>query len=301
MRAVALFPLLAIAGCATTSPPPPRVDVTPARQALEGARGAGAAERAPEDLQRAEALLAEAEALAAVPGKGTAERARDAAALLRLSAAHAEFARALAVARGGSVVCPVAEAVSESSCAEFQSRLERSEEEQRRLEERVHLLLKELELTETEVIRTKAKLKGQSKEEASSVVAEVQILLRRLSDEKLRSPNFARCTELLARAEELIGEENYDGAAFLAMTAQDLIEQTRRLAADPAALDRLAPKRHYVVVGDSVNIRKGPSTTATVVGRVPRGATLQASVVRGDWVKVTHGDVVGWVFRPLLQ
>jgi len=300
MRAVALVPLLAIAGCATTSPPPPRVDVTPARQALEGARGAGAAERAPEDLQRAEALLAEAEALAADPGKGTAERAREAAALLRLSVAHAEFARTLAIARIGTV-CPIAEAVSESSCTEFQSRLERSEEEQRRLEERVHLLLKELELTETEVIRTKAKLKGQSKEEASSVVAEVQILLRRLSDEKLRSPNFARCTELLTRAEELIGEENYDGAAFLAMTAQDLIDQTRRLAADPAALDQLAPKRHYVVVGDSVNIRKAPTTTATVVGRVPRGAILQASVVRGDWVKVTHGDAAGWVFRPLLQ
>jgi hypothetical protein len=300
MRAVALVPLLAIAGCATTSPPPPRVDVAPARQALEGARSAGAAERAPEDLRRAEALLAEAEALAAAPGKGTAERARDAAALLRLSAAHAEFARALAAARGPAA-CLVVEALPEVPCTEFQSRLERSEEEQRRLEDRVHLLLKELELTETEVIRTKAKLKGQSKAEAYSAVAEVRILLRRLSDEKLRSPNIARCTELLERAEALINEDNIDGAVFLATTAQDLIEQTRRLAADPAALDRQAPKRQYVVAGDTVNIRKNPSFTAAVVGRAPRGATLQASMVRGDWVKVTHGDVAGWVYRPLLQ
>jgi len=300
MRAVALLLLLAIAGCATTSPPPPSVDVTHARQALEGARGAGAAERAPQDLQRAEALVAEAEALAAVPGKGASDRARDAAALLRLAAAHAEFARDLAVARAASQ-CLVVEAVPESPCTEFQSRLERSEEEQRRLEDRIHLLLKELELTETEVIRTKAKLKGQSKAEASSAVAEVRILVRRLSDEKLRSPNLARCNELLERAEALIGEDNFDGAAFLAMTAQDLIEQTRRLAADPAALDRQAPKRQYVVAGDSVNIRKMPSTTAAVVGRAPRGATLQASVVRGDWVKVTHGAVTGWVYRPLLQ
>jgi uncharacterized protein YgiM (DUF1202 family) len=144
-------------------------------------------------------------------------------------------------------------------------------------------------------------LKGQSKAEAYSAVAEVRILLRRLSDEKLRSPNIARSTELLERAEALINEDNIDGAVFLATTAQDLIEQTRRLAADPAALDRQAPKRQYVVAGDTVNIRKNPSFTAAVVGRAPRGATLQASMVRGDWVKVTHGDVAGWVYRPLLQ
>jgi hypothetical protein len=299
-RVAVLGTLLAAFGCASAGPPPPQVDFSPAREAVEAARGAGAAENAKEPLESAESHLKEAEALAAAGGKGAAERARRAEALLRLATAEASGAASLAAARS-TVRCPPVKEAAAPSCADVEGRLHRAEEDERRLEDRVAFLLKELELTETEVIRTRAKLKGQSQEQVYSAIAEARILLRRMSDEKLKSPNLNRCQELLDRAEELVREDNFGGAAFLAMTAQDLIEQTRRLLADPSSLDRRAPKGQYTVAGDSVNIRSEPSTTAAVVGKAAHGARLAASVTRGDWVRVTLGDLTGWVYRPLLE
>jgi N-acetylmuramoyl-L-alanine amidase len=50
-----------------------------------------------------------------------------------------------------------------------------------------------------------------------------------------------------------------------------------------------------------VNLRKGPATTEEVLAKITPGTTLSASVVRGDWVKVTHEGTAGWVHRSLLQ
>jgi Bacterial SH3 domain len=295
----ALLGLLVLGGCASRGGPPPQLDLTPAREAIDAARRAGADEKAPEPLSRAEAHLKEASDLASTPGTRDAD-AQAAAALVRLAATEAEWAASVATVPPPVVEPPHVEPAVDGR-VEMEARVRRAEEEQRRLEERVGLLLKELELTETELVRTKAKVKGQSKAEASSAVAEAQILLRRMADEKMRSPNLVRCQDLLDRAEQLLRDENYGGAAFFAMTAQDLVEQTRRLATDPAALDRPAPKNTYVVASDTVNLRKAPGTTEAVVGQAPRGASVEASVVRGEWVKVTYGGTDGWIYRPLLQ
>jgi Bacterial SH3 domain len=296
----ALAGLLFLAACASRGGPPPKLDVTPARDAIDAARQAGADKKAPEPLSRAEAHLKEATDLASAPGARDPEAAQAALALLRLAVTEAEWAAS--VAATPAPVAPVPHAEEPAAArVELEARIRRAEEEQRRLEERVGLLLKELELTETELVRTKAKLKGQTKAEASSAVAEAQILLRRMADEKMRSPNLVRCQELLDRAEQLLRDENYGGAAFFAMTAQDLVEQTRRLATDPTALDRPPPKRTYVVASDTVNLRKAPGTTEPVVGHAPRGASVEATVVRGEWVRVTYGGTDGWISRPLLQ
>lgn len=264
------------------------------------ARNAGADKKAPEPLSRAEAHLKEAESITSGPGGLDPGAAQEAQALARLAATEAEWAASVATAPAAAAPARRVEEPGPSR-GDLEARLRRAEEEQRRLEERVGLLLKELELTETEVVRTKAKIKGQTKAEASSALAEARILLRRMADEKVRSSNLLRCQELLDRAEQLLAEENYGGAAFFAMTAQDLVEQTRRLANDPAALDRSAPKKTYVVASDTANLRKAPGLTEPIVGQVPRGASVDASVVRGDWVRVTYGEADGWIYRPLLQ
>jgi hypothetical protein len=292
--------LLLLGGCASRGAPPPKLDFTPAQAAIDAAREAGADKKAPEPLSRAEAHLKEAADLASASGTRDPDAAQAAQALVRLAATEAEWAASVATTPPLVVAAPrVEEPVA--ARVEIEARIRRAEEEQRRLEERVGLLLKELELTETELVRSKAKVKGQTKAEASSAVAEAQILLRRMADEKMRSPNLVRCQELLDRAEQLLRDENYGGAAFFAMTAQDLVEQTRRLVTDPAALDRPAPKRTYVVASDTVNLRKAPGTTEPVVGHAPRGAAVEATVVRGEWVKVTYGGTDGWIYRPLLQ
>ena len=173
---VAFGTLLVAVGCASAGAPPPQVDFSPARRAIETARRAGAAEKARNELESAESHLKEAETLASGQGKGAAERARQVEALLRLATSEASGAASLAAARS-EVQCPVVKEPSAPSCTDVETRLRHAEEDQRRLEERVAFLLKELELTETEVVRTRAKLKGQSQEQVFSAIAELRILL----------------------------------------------------------------------------------------------------------------------------
>jgi uncharacterized protein YgiM (DUF1202 family) len=276
------------------------VDLVPARDKIVAARESGAEQAAPDPLARSEAHLKEAESLAASQGKGAAERARDAEFLVRLSATEAEWAAAVATAR--SAPPPPAARCEDTSSerADIESRAHRAEEEQRRLEEWSALLMRELELAETEVVRAKAKVSGQSKAEASSAIAEARILLRRMSDEKVKSRNMARCQELVDRAEALLEKGDVTRAVALAMTAQDLVEHTRRLATDPAALDHPPVKTAYVALGP-VNIRQGPATSEPVVGQVPKGASVEGRSQRGDWLLVAYGRIEGWVYGPLLR
>lgn len=298
---LALLSTLPLAGCASSAAKPPRVDLSATREKIAAARSAGAERSAPEALSRAESHLEEAEALiAAARGKTAAETSREAVGLARLAATEAEWAAAVAAARSGSSPPTVPCDQGGSVRSDLDPRLRRAQEELQRVEERAALLLKELELTETEVVRTKAKVRGQTKAEASSAIAEARILLRRMADDKVRSPNLARSHELVDRADDLLRDGNVAGAVFFAMTAQDLVEQARRVAADPAGLDRPAGRTIYFAKS-SLNVRSAPGTAEEVVGRVPRGASVHARSRRGDWLLVSYGAVDGWVYGPLLR
>ena len=91
-----------------------------------------------------------------------------------------------------------------------------------RQEERITLLLRDLELTETEIIRTKARLKGlETKAEASSAIAEARILVGRL-DRRTRTATLASAQQAIAKAEQLLQQENYGAALFFATKAQQI-------------------------------------------------------------------------------
>lgn len=296
--------VLPMAGCASSGRAS-KVDLRPAREAVESARQAGAQERAPEPFTHAQGHLNEAEALAVAKGRGAQERARQAEALSRLALAEAECALTIASlpqSRPGAAVEASRPTPTPAPESDLDARLRRSTDEQRRLEARVALLLKELDITETEVIRTKAKLKGlETKAAASSAIAEARILMKRVANDKTQTVDLSRCQQLLDRAEQQLAVENFGAAAFFALKAQDLLDETRRARADPAALDRPAPRKSYTVQGESVNIREGPSTTDPVIGRVAKGTVLEASVMRGDWVRVNQAGLSGWVYLPLLR
>jgi hypothetical protein len=287
--------------CATTGAVP-RVDLAPAREAVEAARKAGAPERAAEPFGRAQSHLSEAESLTS-PGPGdAADRARQAQALAQVATAEAVCARDMAwlATPGQQGQASAAPADADKQVA----RLHRAEEEQRRLEERVSLLQRELELSETEVARTKARLKGsETKAEASSTIAEARILLRRMADERGRAPALARANELLTKAEQALKEDNYGAASYFALRAQEVATRTPEQQATAASSDaeRPAPRKSYQVSSAVANIRKGPSTMDPVVGSAPKGATLEASAIRGEWIKVSYGSVAGWVHRSLVQ
>ena len=217
--------LLAVPVLACASNPGPgqasaqarRVDLKPARAAVEEARKAGAPTRAPETFKQAESHLKEAEGLAG-RGEVAAEKAQRAEFLGQLAATEAKCATNLVRVQGGPG--------GGRDDAEMAARLRRAEDERRRLDERVALLQRELELTETEVVRTKARLQGiETKADASSAIAEARILMTRL-DARDRA-TLARCQELLAKAEQQIAESNFGAAVFFARKAQEIATRAR--------------------------------------------------------------------------
>jgi hypothetical protein len=268
------------------------VDLQPARAAVQKARDAGAAEKAPQELGRAEDRLKEAEAT--LP-----KRPQAAACLADLVVAEAECASRVSSLQ--VEVDRLPEVQKEAAEADrLSGRLKKAEEDQKRLEERVAVLMRDLELTETEVIRTKARLQGlETKADATSVMAETRVLIRRQQEQRGRTPALVRSQELLDRSEQMVDEGNFGAATFLALKAQELIKDVRRVAEDSA--DRPAPKRQYTVTVASANLRKDPVRTAAVVGRVKKGDVLEASLQHGDWLQVKAGNVNGWVFRELVE
>jgi len=104
--------------------------------------------------------------------------------------------------------------------AEASARLAAAQVELKQVRERLALTQQALEQAETELIRSKARLKGtETKAEASSAIAEARILLRRL---RARSAAATLCQESLAKAEQHLARDNYGAAVFFALKAQDI-------------------------------------------------------------------------------
>ena len=188
----------------------------------------GAPQRAAATFRQAEAHLKEAEALNAV-GALTAEKAQVVELLGKLATSEAWNAAGLSLLYPRGAAGDKAARGEESDLA---ARARRAMEERRRLEDRVGLLQRELELTETEVVRTKARLQGiETKAEASSAIAEARILVGRI-DPRDR-PTVSRCQELLTKAEEQIQDNNYGAAVFFARKAADIAAKAREPAPSP--------------------------------------------------------------------
>ena len=119
-------------------------------------------------------------------------------------------------------------AASTAEVDRLSARIKKMEEDQHRLEDKVAVLTRDLEVTETELIRTKARLKGnETKAEASAAIAEARILAGRLAEDKTRASVLARSEESLAKAEEQLSAGNYGAALFFASKAQDLVARVK--------------------------------------------------------------------------
>jgi hypothetical protein len=193
------------------------VDLSAAQQAVEAARKAGAPAKAPDMFKQAERHLREAQSAAAAKDL-TPEKSVRAQGLGDLATSEAHCAATLA-----RLATP-ADRPARTPRAEVEranTRVRKLEEDNRRLDERVALLLHDLDVTETEIIRTKARLKGiETKAEASSAIAEARILMGRL-DAKANAPTLSMCEDSLAKAEKQLQQENYGAALFFAMKAQE--------------------------------------------------------------------------------
>ena len=288
-RRITIVALLPLCACATARS---RIDLEPARAAVRAAHDAPAGPAA-EALGRAEVNLRAAEA-------ATGGTLSEAEALARLAVAEANCALALSDVqqRTGSKQAGLLPFEAERAAA----RGHKPEDDQRRLEDRIAQLQLELELTETEVIRTKARLKGnETKAEASSAIAEARILLRRVAHGRGGAVIVTRGQELIARAELLLTEDNYGAAAFFALKAQDIALKAQGDESPSAAPLRAPPQKRYVVKVAQANVRRGPAVSEPVIARVARGTTIDAIAIRGDWVQVSLEPEPGWIHRALLE
>jgi hypothetical protein len=302
-RLVCLGLAVSAGACTTARKPPVTVDLAPARAAIEDARQAGALKAAADTFNEAHRHLQEAERLLAVRGKDARDHAFRADGLAQLATAEARCAAAAARFAASIKVEKEKRTTSTADVDRLNSRLKRSEEEQRRLEERVALLLRDLELTETEIIRTKARLKGiETRAEASSAIAEARILAGRL-DSKTRAATVSLCNENIVKAEQQLTQVNYGAAVFFAMKAQDIAKKAHEASETTRHADdeRPSPQPNYRVKAKTANIRKGPDVTEDVVAEAPEGSVLAATAIKGDWVKVTYNGTTGWVSRSLVE
>jgi SH3 domain-containing protein len=289
-RVLALPLCATIAACAS-APKPRAVDLQPARQAIEAARAEGAPEKAPQSFTRAEDELREAENL--VAAKADASQA----------AVKAEWAARLALTEARCLPAPAAPTTAPDEIRRLETRARRAEDDKRRLEEENAARRRELEVTETELIRTKARLKGlETRAEAASAIAETRILLKR-AEGRGRSADAARAQEALSKAEELLKEDNFGAAIFFASKAQDVVVRSNEPRAPAGAPDdeRPAPRATCTVKAATANLRESPSTTAPVLASVTQGTRLEALAVRGTWTKVKQGDLVGWILSRLVE
>jgi uncharacterized protein YgiM (DUF1202 family) len=320
-RLLAAMSVLVLAGglgaCATAAAL--RVDLNPARTAVAEARQAGAPARSPDAFKRAEQHLGEAEAL--YTGSGVRRDPRGAQRLADLALVEARCAtalsRALITTEQTTTRAQAQVAASTAEVDRLSARVKKMEEDQRRLEEKIAVLARDLEVTETELIRTKARLKGnETKAEASAAIAEARILAGRLADDKTRSSVLARSEESLTKAEEQLSAGNFGAALFFASKAQDLVVRVKQTDAAPEGTSTTAPEASVPATTApgsglpslsaytarvTARIRKGPDLSEEVVGRLPEGSQVAGEAVSGEWVRVTYRGVSGWVHSSLLQ
>lgn len=74
------------------------------------------------------------------------------------------------------------------------------------------------------------------------------------------------------------------------------------IALAPAASAEPPPDAPRYVKAKSVNVRKGPGTSNTVVAALSLGAEVRIYAVSGDWSRISPpGKPEQWIFSPLLQ
>jgi SH3-like domain-containing protein len=63
----------------------------------------------------------------------------------------------------------------------------------------------------------------------------------------------------------------------------------------------LVSKNRYVIVKvKEGNVRSGPGTNFDKIGKVSRDVILKSTERKGDWLKVVHPQLTGWVHKQLV-
>ena len=62
----------------------------------------------------------------------------------------------------------------------------------------------------------------------------------------------------------------------------------------------VSKKRFVIVKVKDGNVRSGPGTNYDKVGKVERDVILKSTERKGDWIKITHPQLTGWLHKTLV-
>ena len=51
----------------------------------------------------------------------------------------------------------------------------------------------------------------------------------------------------------------------------------------------------------NLNIRKYPSVSAAVIGKIPSGTTVEINGVYNDWYVVRYNNIIGYAYAPYIR
>ena len=163
-----------------------------------------------------------------------------------------------------------------------------------------------------EVVRTKSKLRGiESKAEAASTMAEVEIALRQVKAEAantMQSPGLGirKAEQLLAMSAAEFENSNYGGTIYLASQAKSLIgtrrEQmgTSNLSLQPDEVPFAFPIALATL--RKSNVRHGPGAAFEVLLTLPPQTPVLGLAYKDEWVRIRVDDGRdGWMHYALVN
>ncbi len=175
-------------------------------------------------------------------------------------------------------------------------------------EERYAALELELESTLEELLRSKSSVRSvQNRALATSRIAEVRVSIQSLEEasEPIAQGPLDRAIHFLERADAELQASNYNGAAYLAERASDLVRQSRtttgfRPVTPTEPLTPLMPPLNLRVTADA-SVRGGPAMSFDRVDVLSAGQEVLAVAASGDWQHVESEEGLrGWVHSRLL-
>ena len=173
----------------------------------------------------------------------------------------------------------------------------------------VNQLLSEQQIAIQEMVRTQAKLRSRnSRAETVAALAEATVIINNAREKASDNQNIliSRAEALLDMSHQALEEGNFDGASYLASQSESMV--TSILAATPT---NQSPNNNYEIlfamrlpmqVRVNANVRKLPSSKASILTTISSGLTVEASGYSGEWVHVhLPENQSGWVYYNLLS
>jgi hypothetical protein len=163
-----------------------------------------------------------------------------------------------------------------------------------------------------EVVRTKSKLRSiESKAEAASTIAEIEIALRQVNAAATKSNQdpgleIRKAEKLLAMSATEFENNNYGGTIYLASQAKSLIGTRREQmgALDPSLQPGEVPFAFPIALKSlrQGNLRNGPGLDFEVLLTLPQETPLFGLAYKKQWVRVrVDGGRDGWMHYTLVD